>query len=101
MRKAYILENAGDNIFDLHFSEPPHYTSFRKELDNSVDAYLLNENSGYYSANLHSLCNLSTGIHLIAAAPHHILEEKEAATMLLWGCFLTFDAFEALKLGLK
>lgn len=95
MRGAYQLEPISDNSFSLHFMEPSFYKSLEFVLENNIKGVCTNLECN--PVNFHWACILSTGIHLIAAAPHHIYYEKEAMAMLLWGCYLACEAFAKVK----
>jgi phosphotransferase family enzyme len=101
MRGTYVIENQKNDNFVLHFFEPPHYISYGEDLGDCINDLFFSFHMNYEVVHWRSVCTLSTGIHLMAAAPHHILQEEEAISLLLWGCFLTFTAFQKLKLESK
>jgi len=101
MRSAYTIERSAHNNFMLHFSEPLHFVAFGEEFEECVNNSPFGLEIKSSGIDLRSICALSAGIHLMAAAPHHILSADEAVSMLLWGCWLSFSAFENLKSGLK
>ena len=93
MRQAFWVELTRSAEYRIDFDEPPHFVHFRDLLRDLVGNLSLPAYPSLSSDRLHSACLLAAGLHLIAAAPHHVNRITEAQALLLTGTLLANEGY--------